>query len=163
MAMAMSISNHIKAVLFPGNINDDERSILKDNCLTVQHFSYTCDRNRDDAGFPQGPTLPTGITFVLRLLHPNDSKVFYTRLTDNDPHAYTFIFNASYGQNGRIASYDDALLVNGYVVDVEDSFCTQSAADGYTEQMLITVKMLVNSLTYKGKENDKVLMINNKW
>ena len=160
--MAVSFSNFLRAVLFPGNVDADERNISKEKSLAVQHFSYSFARSRNDAGFPYGPTLPTELSFTLRLMGPDDAKLYYSRLKDNTPYTYTFLFNATYNSNMRLENYDDALVVDGFVVDVEDCFNTASAADGSTEQMLLKVKLLVNSFTYKGKENDKVLIINSR-
>lgn len=157
--MAVSYSNYLKAILFPG-IN--ESNVSKENSLTVQQFSYTVARSRNDAGFPYGTTLPTEISFTLRLLEPNDAKLYYSRLTDNSSYVYTFFFNVTFNAYKRLADYEDALVVEGYVVDVEDSFNTTPSSNGTTDQMLIKVKLLVNSITYRGKENDKKLIINNR-
>jgi hypothetical protein len=49
------------------------------------------------------------------------------------------------------------LVVNGYVIDVEDDF---SSNDKEKRQMLIRVKLFINSITYKGKMMDEQLVIN---
>jgi hypothetical protein len=51
------------------------------------------------------------------------------------------------------------LIVNGYVIDVEDDFTSSSKE---SRQMLIRVKLFINSITYKGKMMDRQLVINSR-
>ena len=40
----------------------------------------------------------------------------------NELFDHTFIFNASFDQTDRLKTYDDAMIVRGYVVDVKENF-----------------------------------------
>ena len=86
------------------------------------HFSYKCQRSRNDAGFPYGETTPTELLFTIRLGAPDDGKVFYQQMQRNELFDHTFIFNASFDQTDRLKTYDDAMIVRGYVVDVKEDY-----------------------------------------
>lgn len=151
------ISNHLKAVLFPDEIQAEGNNVMKEKCCTVEYFGYRCERSRDDAGFPYGPTNPAVLSFTVRLVLSEEGTVYHKRLTENGAYDYTFLFNASFNDQQRLKSCDNVLIVNGYVIDVEDDF---DSGDKETRQMLVRVKLFVNAITYKGKMMDRQLVIN---
>ena len=156
----MLLSNNLKAVLYPDDmLGQGEKSVQKEKCYTVQNFNYRCERSRNDAGFPFGDTNPAVMAFTVRLVHPEEGVVFHKRLIENEPSDYTFLFNATYNDQQRLRGYDNAMTVNGFVVDVEDDF-SAGGKDIDNRQMLIRVKLFINSVTYKGKMKDEVLVIN---
>ena len=157
--MAINLSNHLKAVFYPGNIlTEDVYGIHMDHCFTVLHFNYECSKERDKAGFPFGNTKNTFLNFTLRLMRPEDGKLFYRQMQQNEPGSYTFLFNVKH-ENHRIKSSEDDMVVNGYVVDVEDDYTTTPMSDGSTEQMQIHVKLLVANITYVGMNGNRTLAI----
>ena len=151
------LSNHLKAVLFSDEIQDGGQNVLKEKCCTLEYFGYRCERSRNDAGFPYGVTNPSVLSFTVRLVLPEEGTVYHQRLLENVPYDYTFLFNASYNDQQRLKSYDNMFIVNGYVIDVEDDF---NSGGKESRQMLIRVKLFVNSITYKGKMTDRQLVIN---
>jgi hypothetical protein len=153
------LSNHLKAVLFSGEVQDEGQNVLKEKCCTLAFFSYRCERSRNDAGFPYGVTNPSVLSFTVRLVQPNEGIVYHQRLLENVPYDYTFLFNASFNDQQRLKGYDNMFIVNGYVIDVEDDFTSGSKE---SRQMLIRVKLFINSITYKGKMMDRQLEINSK-
>ena len=90
----LNFSDHLKAVLYPENLMEVEENLEKRLCQTIQHFSYKCQRSRNDAGIPYGNTTPTELQFTVRLETPDDSKVFYQRMQQNELFDHTFLFNA---------------------------------------------------------------------
>ena len=48
----LKYSDHLKAVLYPENLQEVGNNVEKRLCQTIQHFSYKCQRSRNDAGFP---------------------------------------------------------------------------------------------------------------
>ena len=155
-------SDHLKAVLYPDSFLEVMENVEKRHCQTIQHFSYKCERNRNDAGFPYGNTIPTELQFTVKLGSPDDGKVFYQQMQQNEPFDHTFIFNATFDQNDRLSSYEDAMVVNGYVIDVEDDFTNAPTSEGSTEQMLIHVKLLVANIAYIGVNGDRYIEISRK-
>lgn len=156
--MSIKLSNNLKAVVFPDVMQDQGNNVQKEKCYSVQEFNYRSERSRNDAGFPYGPTNPTVMSFTVRLVHPEEGVIYHKRLLENAPADYTFLFNASYNDQQRLKSFDNALFVNGYVIDVEDDFSAGGKASG-NRQMLVRVKLFVSSITYKGKTKDEVLEI----
>ena len=147
------LSDHLKAILFSDNILENGRNVEKDKCPTIQHFTYQCQRNRNDAGIPYGRTVPTELRFTIRLGKPDDGKIFYQQLVLNNLFDHTFIFNATFDQNKRLRDYDDAMVVRGYVVDVKEDYDPVMTANGTMDQMLIEVTLLLSSIIYLGKED----------
>ncbi len=161
--MAITLSNHLKAIIYPSNILAEEVCrIPRDRCFTVLHFNYECARNRNKAGFPFGETTTTILKFTIRLLNPEDGKIFYKQMRQNEPGDFTFMFNTNLKQRAVVTSFEDAMVVNGYVVDVEDDFTTTSEGTASTEQMLIHVQLLVASITYIGTNGNRVIAITRK-
>jgi hypothetical protein len=155
-----TISNYQKVVLYPESYQENElHNVEKSQCFTVQDFSYECCRNRNDAGFPYGNTLPSTLKFTVRLQSPDSGKLFYQQMKENALFYYTFFFNATYGDFNRLKSFEDAMVVKGYVVDIEEQYDCQVAADGKPNQMLISVTLLLGSVIYKGMERDKYLEV----
>ena len=83
-------------------------------------------------------------------------------MRQNEPGDFTFMFNTNLQQRAVVTSFEDAMVVNGYVVDVEDDFTTTSEGTASTEQMLIHVQLLVASITYIGTNGNRVIAITRK-
>ena len=163
------ISDYLKAILYPdnlleyGKIGDNQWNAEKDKCPVIQHFSYKVERNRNDAGIPYGGTTPTELKFTIRLGQPDDSKLFYDRLMLNELFEYTFIFNATFDDNKRLKSFEDAMVTRGYVVDVKEDYDRAVTDGNLSDQILVEVTLLLSSITYVGKEeqNNRKLEITN--
>ena len=149
----LKYSDHLKAVLYPENLQEVGNNVEKRLCQTIQHFSYKCQRSRNDAGFPYGETTPTELQFTIRLGAPDDGKVFYQQLQRNELFDHTFIFNASFDQTDRLKTYDDAMIVRGYVVDVKEDYDATITENGTVQQIMIHVILLLSSISYIGKED----------
>lgn len=163
------ISDYLKAILYPdnlleyGKIGDNQWNAEKDKCPVIQHFSYKVERNRNDAGIPYGGTTPTELKFTIWLGQPDDSKLFYDRLMLNELFEYTFIFNATFDDNKRLKSFEDAMVTRGYVVDVKEDYDRAVTDGNLSDQILVEVTLLLSSITYVGKEeqNNRKLEITN--
>ena len=55
--MATLYSNELKAVVVMDNFLDNPMNVLKENCMTVQHFNYDCEHTRNEAGDIYGALL----------------------------------------------------------------------------------------------------------
>ena len=158
----LKYSDHLKAVFYPDNLQEVEGNLEKRLCQTIQHFSYKCQRSRNDAGIPYGSTTPTELQFTVKLETPDDSKVFYQRIQQNELFDYTFLFNATFDHRDRLKSYDDAMIVRGFVVDVKEDYDASVNEDGTVQQILIRVTLLLSSITYVSKDDKhQVLKITN--
>ena len=154
--MAMLYSNEIKAVVVEENILDNPMSVLKENCLTVQHFSYDCVQKRNAAGEVYGATEPVMLRFRVRVNSPRHAKAFYRALASNIDCDYSFLFNATYKSNNRLNDCDDGMVANGFVVRIEENYHNTQSEDGTTEQMVLDVDFLVRRIIYLGREKNYI-------
>ena len=65
------VSDYLKAILYTGNLmecryDSNQWTVAKEKCLTIQHFTYKCQRNRNDAGIPYGGVTPTELELTVR-------------------------------------------------------------------------------------------------
>lgn len=161
--MAINLSNHLKAMIYPSNIlAEDICRIPMDKCFTVLHFNYECKKERNQAGFPFGDTTSTILSFTIKLMNPEDGKLFYQQMQMNEPGDYTFLFNAELQNRQVVTDSEDVMVVCGYVVDVEDDYSSTPSVDGSTEQMQIHVKLLVANITYIGTNGNRYVEISRK-
>jgi len=150
--MAILYSNELKAFVVAEDFLENPMSVLKENCLTVQHFDYQCEHKRNASGEVYGPTEPVILKFTVRVNSPKHAKVFYSNLLSNSYFNYSFLFNATFNANQRLGDYEDGMVVNGYVVSVEENYSTGKNQTGEDEQILLDVAILARSVTYLGRE-----------
>ena len=150
--MAILYSNELKAFVVAEDFLENPMSVLKENCLTVQHFDYQCEHKRNASGEVYGPTEPVILKFTVRVNSPKHAKVFYSNLLSNSYFNYSFLFNATFNANQRLGDYEDGMVVNGYVVSVEENYSTEKNQTGEDEQILLDVAILARSVTYLGRE-----------
>lgn len=150
-------SNQTKALLIAEDISE-MAVVAQQNCITLQHFDYSCFRNRNELGEPYGSTISAILQFSIKSMSGNICKFLYERMKDNSAYSYTFVFNATFDSQKHLAHYDDAMVASGYVVDVEEAFSTTFSTGADTEQMTMNVKLLLTSLVYIGKSSNKTLL-----
>jgi hypothetical protein len=151
--MPAIFSNQLKALLVVEDITEQGVNVWQDNCFTVQHFSYDCHRRRNDAGEPYGPTVPAYLDFTVKVASDNNGKVFFERMQQDETFPYSFLFNASFNSMRRLSECQDAMVVTGYIVEVEESYGEVSTEEGVEEQMLIHARLLVSNIAYLGQES----------
>ncbi len=151
--MAKLYSNELKAVVVADNFLDNPLNVMKENCLTVQNFSYECVHKRNNSGQVYGPTEPVFLKFKIRVNSPYHAKPFYSALKMNQSSDYSFLFNVTYNPFDRLSDYEDGMIVNGYVVRVEEDYHSSKNDEGLDEQMMLNVIIQVCAVTYLGKEN----------
>jgi hypothetical protein len=140
----------IKVMVFSGNLAELAKSSMKDVVLkdrfsqqqgyTVQQFSYSCKKERDEVGTTFGVNSGVVVDFTIRVM-TNDQTLFYDKLKDLGNDYYSFIYNGVY-EGGRLKYFDNAIMVDGYVVDVEE------CASNNHNQALMHVKLLARQLSY---------------
>ena len=130
-------------------------STSQSECLTVQDFNYNCKRKRDHTGATSGLSEQVVLEFAIRVNDPNHSKPFYGCLNEDSPFTLSFLFNASF-QDQELTDYEDAMMVNGYVVDLVEDFAG-STSGTVNEQVLLHVQMLVCDITYIGSSSNKII------
>lgn len=159
--MPALFSNQLKALLVLDDITEDGVSVWQNNCFTVQHFSYACERERNQAGIPFGPTQTSYLNFTVKIATGESGKLFFERLGAIETYPFSFIFNASFGDNKRMTECEDAMVATGYLVEVEEAFDEPKRKNGSQEQMLIKGTLLISNLEYLGQEKPLQLMVTN--
>lgn len=152
--MATLYSNELKAVVVTENFLDNPKNILKENCMTVQHFNYECVHKRNDAGEIYGAMNPVTLEFVVRVNSPRQAKAFYKELVTNQPANFSFLFNVTYNDNQRLSDYEDGMVVNGYIVHIEEEYTSRFNQTGGSTQIELHVKILARSVTYLGADDN---------
>ena len=152
-----TLSNELKAVLFRENFLDNPRNVLKENCLVIQHFSYECERMRNNSSDGYGASKPVILKFTIRVNSPSHARELYQRLALNGHNDFSILFNVTYDNNSRLAGYEDGMVVNGYVVSVEEKYSSLRDESGLDKQMELDVKVLVRSTIYLGREEQNNL------
>lgn len=147
----------LKAVVVVGDILETGGSVTQDKCMTVQRFNYTCQRKRDDTGKAYGPMDPVFLNFTIRVNSSEQAKPFYQNMVSTTHYPVSFLFNASFNATLRLADYADAMVVDGYVIDVKDNFNSGTPGTSETEQISLDVQVQVRSITYLGRGNNKVM------
>ena len=150
--MATLYSNELKALLVPEDFLENPMSVLKEQCLTVQHFDYQCEHKRNASGEVYGSTEPVVLKFSIRVNSPRQARVFYNNLLSNSDLSYSFLFNATFNTYLRLENYEDGLVVNGHVVSVEENYNADKCVTGEEEQMMLDVTIMASSVTYLGRE-----------
>ena len=150
--MATLYSNELKALVVPENFLENPLNVMKEYCQTVQHFDYRCEHKRNEAGDVYGVTKPIILNFSVRVNSPRHARPYYQALTSNEHHLYSFIFNSTFGSNQRLSDYEDGMVVDGYVVHIEEQ-SAEKTQKGESSQTLLSVTLQVRSVTYLGREN----------
>ena len=158
--MADNYSNYLKVILFAGDICETSAGITRDHCFTVQHFNYESKRYRskeNDANYHAEE--PTILDFTIRINTPESGKLLFSQIQKQESFAYSFLFNTTFNAMNSLESYEDAMVACGYIIDIEEVFNTEKGK-GQQEQMLMHVKLLLNNITFIGKQHNIELSIN---
>ena len=152
-----TLSNELRAVLVQDSFLENPKNVLKENCLVLQNFSYECERMRNNSSDVYGASKPVILRFTIRVNSPSHARVLYQRLALNGHNDFSILFNVTYDSNQRLADYEDGMVVNGYVVSVEEKYSSLRDESGLDKQMELDVELLVRSTIYLGREEQNNL------
>ena len=151
--------NELKAVVVKCDIREEEKSITRDKCMSVEHFDYSLERKRDYDGRTYTGNEPAMLCFSVRVNAAEQAKPFYDQMTTQDNCMLTFLFNASFSGTKRLTDYYEAMVVDGYIVDIEEEFRSAVLNDPKEEQIILHARVLTRSITYIGQESNKTIYI----
>ena len=150
----------IKVMIFSGDLARFADSsfndvVLKDRFaqskgFTIQQFSYNCELSRNEVNTVYGQSGNVIVDFSIRVMR-NDQILFYEKLKELAADRFSFVFNGSF-DNGQFKDFDSAIVVDGYVVDVEEHAANDE------QQALMTVKLLARELTYVHKSGTHLVL-----
>jgi hypothetical protein len=150
--MATLYSNELKAVVVLENFLENPMNVLKENCMTVQHFNYECEHKRNESGDIYGAIKPVMLEFTIRANSPYQARAFYKQLISNEHSNFSFLFNVTYNDNQRLSTYEDGMVVNGYIVHIEENYSTSANQNGSMTQIELKATILSRSVTYLGSD-----------
>jgi len=148
------MNKEVKVLLSLEDLLDDNSKGLYDECHIVQHFSYESKRIRNNPKEIQWTEDSMLLSVSIRIMSSETGKILFKRMKEQEQYAYSFIFNGSFDDNNRLKSYDDMMVAKGYIVDLEEIFTNVESTEGTTEQMLLNVQLLLNSITFVGTNNN---------
>lgn len=155
----MLISLSKKAVMTTENISLMSVVDMRD-CLTLQHYEYVCSHPRNSLGKPYGNTNGAIITASLVVDNFHKVNTFYSRLQDHQSFSFSFVFNPIFNQDKTLDRYDQAMIVEGYVVDVLEDFNTETkTGTNQDKSLMVTVQILISKITYESGSNSVVQII----
>ena len=142
------ISNQTKVILFPDNYLE-QAYITKEKCIAVQHYDYTFQRNRNAYGEPYGRISGGLLTLTIRVGSRDSLRLFYQQLKQHYSATYSLLVYATYDAQGYLAERSGALMVEGYIVDIQELFDRDQANES-GEQMSLVCEILLTSVTCEG-------------
>ena len=131
----------------------------RNNRNTIQELHYGYAFDRDEVGTIYGSVEKAMVEFTVRA-NVESSKVFYTSLKSLAAEKFSFLINAEFDEattkNGPqyLKCFSAALLVSGYVVDLEE-VCSTGA-----QQAMLRVKILATQLSYLHCEQSAKVTLN---
>ena len=152
-----TLSNELRAVLVQDSFLENPKNVLKEKCLVLQNFSYECERMRNNSSDVYGASKPVILKFTIRVNSPSHARELYQRLALNGHNDFSILFNVTYDNNSRLAGYEDGMVVNGYVVRVEERYNSLLDESGVDKQMILDAEVLVRSTIYLGREEQSNL------
>lgn len=154
--MGFVYSNYLKVMFFPGSILDKDRKFNQMDCLTVQTFDYNFERTCNSNDLPFGATINPVVECTLKFMSESKVKGIIGNTLSRNAEEYTFLFNASFDQDRNVDNFENAIVVRGYVVDVEQTFSARESRNE-NQPMELKVRILAMNIMYVGSQTNKTL------
>lgn len=150
---------NLKTVLYTENFFEMPDNVVNTNSFNVIDYKYRFFRERDEFNAPYGSFLTDHLTFTVKASTLNDCMVFYQFMDENRSHPFSIIFDPVFNAYGRMTSFKDGIVANGYVVDIQES-CEDNDSTG-NEQLTVKISLILNKMSYLGMESLHELNITN--
>ena len=150
---------NLKTVLYTENFFEMPDNVVNTNSFNVIDYKYRLFRERDEFNVPYGSFLTDHLTFTVKASTLNDCMVFYQFMDENRSHPFSIIFDPVFNAYGRMTSFKDGIVANGYVVDIQES-CEDNDSTG-NEQLTVKISLILNKMSYLGMESLHELNITN--
>lgn len=133
--------------------------VKRRDCYVIQNYKYASSHPRDEQGKPYATTNCALIDVVISVDTLRTIQTFYQQLCSNEAFTYTIFFNVTYDSQNAIESYDQAIKMEGYVVDMEENFDTEASGPEEQKQMTCKVRILLSKVKYVSGNNSLVQQI----
>jgi len=150
---------YLKAFLYAEDFFEMPNNVIKSKGYILQDYKFRFSYNRDDNNNPYGHVISEYMELTVNASLDNDSTVFYGQMEENESRVFSIIFNPVFNAYERIDSFDDGIVFNGYVIDVEES-CPNDDENG-DQPLQMKVKLMLNDIAFLGKESVHNLTISN--
>ena len=94
---------------------------------------------------------------TLKTVSADGYKELYDRLQSDELYHFSVVFNASFDEFKLLKEYGDAMMVVGYIVEIEEEFDT---VDKPKQGMMLSMKILLHTLSMVGKNQTKTIVVN---
>ena len=145
--MTTRISNNTKAILFPDNIREMGH-VRREKCLIVQKMDYKLEKSRDHNGTPVSALAGGIMDITLGVDSANALSIFYKRLSETDPSAFSLAFNADFDSTNMLSGYYSAMIVEGYFTRIAEA---NNSNENYSE---VNLQILITAITQIGEDDD---------
>lgn len=148
------------------SIDDKGRYQLASNsCYLLQSMNYSMHRCRQENGTPYNTSNMVILELTVQQSEHTSFQVFYSCLKESQSHTFSMLFDATLEGESVLKDYGSAMVLSGYVVDIEETFhggLTSLSPGTKDELMQLTVKVMVDHVTYVGQTSDvNITLYNN--
>lgn len=149
----MELRNKIKVSLFIGDVqNAWENTNDKDRFFTVRRFNYNLRKNRYESGMPCEITERTAMDFEIKSPRIVQLQKLYGKMREQEASTFSLLFNPRFGDNGDLAEYDGAMIIEGYLCLMCESYISHKTKDD--ERMTMKASLMLCSVKYTGGVNN---------
>lgn len=142
--------------------NQGRYQLPHNSCYILQQMEYSTCRCRQENGTPYNTSNMVVMKLTMQQSEDTSFQVFYSRLKENHSYSFSLLFDATMENETILKDYGSAMVFSGYVVDVEETFhggLTTLKDKQSDELMQITVKVMLDNITYVGQTSDVTLSI----
>jgi len=148
------MSDTVKVALYVRDITESGSGYVhRKDSITVRKYDYTMTRDVDSGKLADGLGTTDIFSVCIRVGARDNIRRFYECMTHSYSHTFSLVFNAKYGEDDNLYDYDGALLVDGYIVGIDEIY-ERTKADTEGRQMFLEMRIRVRRVTYIGENEN---------
>lgn len=152
-----------KGVVILDDITQNYFRVIGEHHLnaTLETFAYNFEMPANGTGMTFGASEPAVLEFSIRLRSALHSQILYTSSYTNESQKLTFLFGHEFEPYDRtkIRRYKYGIVVEGYIVHLEEEFHSSKDNQGLERQTIMHVKILLRSMQHiSGLEGETMQM-----
>ena len=130
---------------------------------TLETFSYDFTKLINQGNKVFGAHEPTILEFSIRIHTSIQARTLYNSAYQNESMRFSFLFDPEYRETGasrvnKISNYKYGLVVDGYIVHLEEEYNSDKDSSGLDRQTIIHIRLLLRSVTHiSGADGKEVL------
>lgn len=143
----MKVSNHIKGILYLGNMLEDVQ-IEQKRCFTIQHFDYNYRSMLSSRSNLMNANEESIMNISIRVLPDMMMNSLYEAYDMNTRVILSVIFNGEFDDMDNLSLYDNAIIVEGYLIQLSEQFERSTLQEGESNRALMDIKVIMHSIKY---------------